>query len=263
MTVVKQPRLKKIPATPLGKLYDALSALTAEERTVLAEVHANAPRYLRDRFLRSVDALERRLPIDETFYNSDRRAPPSPPTVPAKINSTIKFASHLCDGKLREVREAPSLNFRYIDREIFPARTTGDLRARPRKLDLLLANGVPIVAELKIGTDKDAYFALVQGLMHASEFQSVSQRQRLKSHPFGDDFTWRDDGPFADIYIIAFKAPVTGRFRDRSFNATKLIAEQLIGHEEFSRHVRRIAYLDAIAKDDKLVFEKRFAVGPD
>lgn len=99
--------------------------------------------------------------------------------------------------------------------------------------------------------------------MHASEFQSESQRLRLKSHPFGSDFTSRDDGPFADIYIVAFKSPTTGRFRERSFNATQLIAERLIGHEDFSRHVRRIAYLDAVAEDDTLLFKKRFAFGSE
>lgn len=255
---------KQIPATPLGKLYDALCALTAHERTALAEAHAKAPWLLRDRFVRSVKMVQERPPTRETFYDSSRKAPPSPPTALTKTNSTIKFASHLCDGEPRQVSGAGSLRFRYIDREIFPARTTADLKAKPRRLDLLLANAAdarPVFGELKIGPDKDAYFALVQGLMHASEFQSLSQRQRLKSHLAGDNFEWLDDGPFADIYIIAFKSPVTGKYRGRSFDASCEIARRLIDDEGFCRYVRRIAYLDAVTKNKQLTFEMRFAFG--
>lgn len=252
-----------MPPTPLGALYDALCALKEQERTALAEAHAEDPRNLRDRFVASVEAVAERPPTVERFHDSRRKAPPFPPTPPAKLTRTIEFPSHLCDGRPRAVRGGAALRFRYVDREIFPARTKGGTRAAPRRLDLLLVNDIdstPIFGELKIGSDKDAYFALVQALMHAAEFQSASQLARLRSRFSDASFVWPDDGPFADIYVIAFKSPYRGKYRKRLLDASEKISEHLVEHEAFSRYIRRIAYIDALGDEGTLAFRQRFAV---
>jgi hypothetical protein len=72
-------------------------------------------------------------------------------------------------------------------------------------------NLLPIVAELKIGADKPTYFALIQALMYATEFSSPSQRARLAATCPEAKFTMPADGPFLDVYLIAFKPPSTRR----------------------------------------------------
>ncbi len=187
-------------AKDLRTLYTALHALTEEEQTALAEFHADDPKsLLAYRYKKSTEALERREPLDEQFYSSSRTDPASRLTPCDKIGSTIEFAAQICDGEPREVIGAESLSFRYVDRELFALRTTGEHRAESRKLDLLLANsgdGTPVLAELKIRDDKPAYFALVQLLMHAAEFLAEGQRTRLGAHaPAPGGITIAPDGP--------------------------------------------------------------------
>jgi hypothetical protein len=132
-------------------------------------------------------------------------------------------------------------------------------------LDLLLANtrdDLPVLAELKIENDRPTYFGLIQILMVASEFQSDAQRRRLKAHPGGETLRWPGGGPFVDLYIVGFSANMHGTYRQRSFDATEIISEKLLRNDAFSRHVRRIAYLEAALSAGGLTFEKRFAFGP-
>jgi hypothetical protein len=122
-------------------------------------------------------------------------------------------------------------------------------------------DGMPILAELKIRSDKPAYFALIQVLMLAAELQSPSQRTRLQHHREGQTFRWSVEGPFTDLYMIAFESPVTGRYRERLLNATRRISELLVRDAKVAPYIRRIAYLEASASGDDMTFEKRFAFG--
>jgi hypothetical protein len=254
------------PVTQLREYYDVLGALKEEEQTALAEFHVDDPQFLLAyRFGKSVEVLESHPRIDQSFYPVGRTNPPSPPTPVDEIRSTIQFASQLCDQSPRTVEGAEGLTFRYVDRELFPLRTTGQDRADPRRLDLLLANThdrTPVLAELKIRTDRPAYFALVQVLMLAAELLVPAQRERLSLHYPEADLAWPEHGPWADVYIIAFESPAAGENRKRALRATEQIAERLVKDEVFARYVRRVAYVDAFANNGTLAFQKRFAFGP-
>jgi hypothetical protein len=250
--------------TQLGDYYDALHALKEQELTALAEVHAKDPTLLLYRFLESVKQIESRLPIAEPFHAGKRKEPGSPPDTDVK--STIGFVSHLRDGHTCVVRGDDALAFRYVDREIFPGRRTDDEKGAPRRsLDLLLANShdqMPVFAELKIRGDKPAYFALIQVLMLGAEFQSKDQRARLQEkHEWGKDLRWPEEGPFADLYLIAYQPPVRGKYRESSFNATEKISRRLMKDPNFTRYIRRVAYLEARIENDAMAFDKRFAFG--
>lgn len=249
--------------TQLREYYDALHALKEQEQTALAEAHAKDPRLLLHRFRHSLKALDG-LAIDEPFYPPQRKDPRTERTPVDGIKKTIHFAAQVCDRRPRAVKGASSLAFRYVDRELFPLRTTALGRVPRRSLDLLLANRddrTPIFAELKIRGDRLAYFAFVQALMHAAELLLPTQRQRLSAHTHATHLEWSQQGPFADIYIIAFEPPTRGTYRERSLVATEQIAKRILEYEEFSRYIRRIACVDAFVMDARLVFEKRFAFG--
>jgi hypothetical protein len=131
----------KLPTTALRTYYDALHALTEREQTVLAEAHAADPTALIHRFDQSVRAFG--APINEPFYTTTRADPARQRSRPDQINSTIKFAAQIADGSQRLVSSAPSLAFRYVDRELSPLRSTGSDRRARRSLDLLLARSSP------------------------------------------------------------------------------------------------------------------------
>ena len=169
-----------------------------------------------------------------------------------------------------------ALAFRYLDREIFPARKTDKEAREPRhSVDLLVANNndnMLGLAELKIRRDKPAYFALIQIMMLAAEFQSPAQRERVAKYYPGKGLTWPAEGPFTDLYIIVFDPPKTGKvfdppktgkgnYRDRSFRATSRISERLLKDAGFAQYIRRIAYLEASVENDAMLFKKCFAFG--
>ena len=258
---VTQPRL---PISQLRQLYDALGNLKEQEQTALAELHAEDPTLLLRRFRESVKVLTKVPLIADPYYDSARKPLPFPPTPVHAIKRTEHFASRLADRRPRHVKGAEELDFYYIDREISPLRTATTDAPR-RSLDLLLANAhdrTPILAELKIGPDKPAYFALVQVLMLAVELVVPAQGARLLAHR-PTKGRLRLDRRLADLYLIAFNSPERGKYRPRLFQATERIAEQLVEDRLVSEYIRRVAYLDARAAGGSLRFTKRFAFGRD
>ena len=234
-----EPELKP---TQIRAYYDALGTLKEQEQTALAELHAEDPQRLVGRFAHSVKTVAEYPAIEESFYGE--RSDTWMERATGVIDSTAAFAAEIAARDVHEVAGAPpELGFRYVDREIFPLRTTkrGGPRPARRSIDLLLASqdNSPIVGELKIGTDKPTYYALIQALMYAAELSSTSQRHRLAQH-----YNLKAEGGI-DIYIIGYETPERGAFRARSFEATKMIASKLIDEPAVRGVIRRIAYLKA------------------
>jgi hypothetical protein len=253
------------PATPLRDYYDALHLLKEQEQTALAEAHAEDASLLATRFQKSVETLATRDSIGETFYPPGRKDPLSV-APPGEIKSTFDFVARLVRQN-GTVKGADHLSFEYVDREIFPTRTTAgtpSTRQQRRSLDLLLANAndrTPIFAELKIHGDRLPYFALIQALMLTSEFLAAPQRDRLGTDTPG--LVWPASPPFADMYVIAYEAPERGRYRPRSLRATERICERLMSSGYVPEQVRRLAYLNASSGTASLEFECAFAFGQD
>jgi hypothetical protein len=242
--------------THLRDYYAALGALQEEEQTLLAEAHAENPKPLIHRFKHSVRSAEKRS-VDpaEPFHESKRKAPAEPPVPLDELKRTIDFASHLVHREMR-VDQHPELSFAYVDREIFPARTEGSDRMPARTLDLLLVNsedGTPIVGELKIRDDSLTYFALIQALMHVAELAVESQRQRLQKHYEAAGFSDFARSPQLDLYVIAYEPPER-TYGERSLRAAQSISEQLLRSPDVSKHLRRIAFLEAQRNGDALLF---------
>ena len=267
----------RLPISELRRYYEALVGLLKEqEQTALAEAHADNPTLLAKRFRRSIEGLDEHFDehpkIDELFYDSERADPADPDnraTSIGDIKSTLQFAAELCDGRSRRVTGGELLAFRYVDREISPLRskhTRREDRVARRSLDLLLANAcdnTPIFAELKLRGDRPTYFALVQLLMLVAEFLPARQRERVAEfQPSAGNLAWPAAGPFADAYIVAFEPPATGKYRQRSFDATARICEKLIARPDVSSIIRRIAYIEATDNGaGGLAFTSKFAFG--
>ena len=258
-------QLKK---THLRRYYDALDALQEAEQTRLAEMHADDPRPLVHRFRESLKTLEQYPDLSaEPFHDGKRKAPSAPPVPVDSIVSTLDFAGHLADRQPRDVKNGEELAFEYVDREIFLLRSTDAARAASRSLDLLLINAgdkTPVLGELKIRGDRLPYFALVQLLMYATEAVNKLQRERLRSVYANEDpatdFSWPEEGPFADLYLIAFE-PERGTYFDASLQATERNSEQLLEASAVSGFLRRIAYVEAVADGARMRFKKGFSFG--
>jgi hypothetical protein len=177
------------------------------------------------------------------------------------LKETKHFAAHLKDGRRYEVEHGGDLAFRYVDREIFPLRSTEEDGPRPdvRWLDLLLVGdgGRPIVGELKIGGDSLAPLALVQALMYAAELSSQSQLKRLAKHypEATPPFIAEVEGPRLDILVISFEA-VEGTNRKRGLELAVRLRDLLMadGEGRVSKVIGRIEFVDAILGSDGLTF---------
>jgi hypothetical protein len=248
-----------LTATQLRQYYDALQGLKEQEQTALAELHAEDPERLIARFAHSVQAVAAYPAITEPFHGERSRAWMEKAGEP--VTSTTTFVAELAAIGHHQVPEFPEFDFDFVDREIFPLRSTTipmDGRGARRSIDLLLraGNGMPIVGELKVAGDSPTYYALVQALMYAAELSSESQLERLaRSY----DFVVPDGQPAIIVYLIAHAAPERGAYRRRSFEATKAIVEKLMNDRRVAGVIRHFAYLESsIDADGRLVFRHLF-----
>jgi hypothetical protein len=247
-----------LPATQLREYYDALHGLKEQEQTALAELHADDPARLIARFDHSVKTVAAYPEITEAFH--DKRSEGWTAAAGDQVTSTTTFVANLAVAARHEVTGSPELDFDFVDREIFPLRSTTipvDGRGAQRRIDLLLrdCHGLPIVGELKVAGDSPTYYALVQALMYAAELSSESQLRRLAEHY---DFLVPTGQPAISIYLIAYAAPERGAYRARSFEASKIIAQKLIADRRVAAVVRHIVYLESSSVDGQLVFKHLF-----
>lgn len=198
---------------------------------------------------------------NEPFYPAGTRKP-LPQEVP-EIRRTPHFAAVLWRPRVWDVVGHGELGFRYVDREIATSRTTkGSDGLRPLSVDLLLANAedrTPIVGELKLGGDQNAFYALIQGLVHAARLASPRQLQRLQRF-YADHFAREEPSGAVDLYVVLRDAPTAGT-RPELYELANKLARQLSEDVAITAHVRRIACIAAQTDADPLRFDALFAYG--
>lgn len=183
--------------------------------------------------------------MSEPFYPAGARKGLAERWPPAR---TEHFAERLWRPTTWKVGDGETgLDFHYVDREIVTARNGKAIAAivdderRLERLDLLLCNSTdrtPILAELKIRRDENAFYGLIQGLAHVAQLQSKSQRKRL-SKVYTDYFPTTPEQ--LDLYVILFERPTKGKPK-----ALLEQAQQLAPHLVKSIAVlRRVAFIEA------------------
>ena len=270
----------RIPATDMWQLYLILQDFFAiDVHLAMAQETArrSVSKRLAERFRRSVEQFRPYCNVDESFYPKDRHPIPAPEQL-RKIESTYTLSGLLVhqQQEVGQVINAPQLNFRYIDREIISARTTGGARytdgrsaTSGKRLDWLLANAEdrrPIIAEIKVGTDKNPFYALIQTLMYAAELVTLNQATRLQRQ-YGQihfpelDNPQEDTTPAVDIYLILSGYDHEDKDRSELLQATERISANLMTLPAVTSHVRRIACLEAdLNTEGELIFQSRFCL---
>jgi hypothetical protein len=252
-------RPQGLPATQLRGYYDALHGLKEQEQTALAELHAKDPERLIARFAHSVKTVAAYPELTEAFYDERSRKPIE--VAGDRVHSTTTFVAKLRAAGRLHVLDFPELDFDFVDREIFPLRSTTipvDGRGARRSIDVLLRddNGFPIVGEVKVAGDSPTYYALVQALMYAAELSSESQLRRLAKHY---EFVIPEGQAAITIYLIAHAAPESGTYRGKSLEASKAIVEKLMDDPRITAVIRHFACLEStLDADGRLSFKHLF-----
>jgi hypothetical protein len=245
-----------IPYTRLREQYEKVKALSAEEELQWArEVSGVALGHV---FAESVGQF-RSYVNDEPFYPAARAS-----RVEGNLSGTHRLACLLERAGGAYVPEVPVLGFRYVDREIVPARTTakaeysnGQKKTEFVRFDLLLASDVPIVAEVKIAGDSNAFSALAQVLTAAAELATPSQRQRLYKQ-YGTRLPSTAD-PRLDVYLLFVDYPVRSPVKMPILRETQRIASELVAYPAVRPYLRRVAALHLQSADARgVLFRPEF-----
>jgi hypothetical protein len=217
----------KIPATPMLSYFrkefcGAQGAATklAAKRLPEAERLLKDRRWLPDRFLESVALVEKKYANYQPFYPKGHAfglKGTSGVKHGTRLDGTVDVAARLSEQESWTVKDAGSLSFRYLDRELVPTRAKPDAKnplGVELRVDLLLANEVdrtPILCELKVRKDRDSLYALVQLLTQAAYMVTRSQRERLVLFGSRPEFVLKEapTGKSApvDLYVMLVESP--------------------------------------------------------
>ena len=235
----------------LVSLYEGMHAkgLSQKERLQEAKDLCEKPETLAKMFEEDVEAFASYDNEGVPFHSADKNRDKTSFSPKSKTRVVAQSLITLMDGETVEVAGRPDLNFRYVDREIVSARTpkatfrTTDDKVRSAdtlpKLDLLLANagdGTPIVGELKVGDDRDPFYALIQALAHAAMLVTDNQTNRLRAQ-YPDTFS--QDFEKVDVYVVLVGSAKGSNWPDFD-NYARDLAGKLMQIDSFARRVRRV-----------------------
>jgi hypothetical protein len=194
-----------VPITRLHRYYKSLEVMNTDEQTQECRSFNRDPRLLLDLFLNSVSEFEvyRNL---EGFGSSPRvpvNAGNSRHRVVARLKSSPKIRVPDGDG---------AYVFRYVGREINPWRTTRSTFSDGTPASSTGAGGIdylartvgdrerPVLGEIKVGSDKTAFYAFVQLLNYLSKFATRNQIDRCNRFlTFGGSV---EDPPAFHLHIL-------------------------------------------------------------
>lgn len=187
--VPKKPAII-VPITPLRKIYEAMKLLETATWVTLAEFYSNNPKSLERLWKQSHRAFVG-YNNDDDWGRGETAKPPTAPKSVGAINSTNEFTAFIKshDNLLGDIKTG----YTFVERELNPRRTRlgqfSDKRPATKSgtggIDVLfrsLATGFPVVGEIKVRGDKNAFFGLIQAMTYAVELSTPSQLARLKKH---------------------------------------------------------------------------------
>ena len=264
---MKQGEVYIIPSTKMRERFKKVQETSIA--TQLKMAHEAVAEDIAKDFEASVVAFEEYENFEEAFYPAGRKAL----IIKKPIKRPEDFAAqlhHQEHGEVQGDQSDPSLNFRYVNRELVPARTTrlaeysdGTSKRAFIRSDFLLASDVTILSELKLNTDETAFYALIQLLASACELATNHQRRRLSRY-YHKDHKDHKALPLPitrfDLYILFHNYNERSKPRNRILERTGELAKEILSFRSVSDQIRRIAALDSYLSDDgKLVFKRLFS----
>ncbi len=223
-TIIKPTAMQAsriIPTTKLRNLYQSLSALSFCRETQL-NISKDLSRG--DNYKKIIGFIEESNNQVEKMYdnsqesfldNSLKRS--GIPSIVTGIKKTIDVISILNRNNPNIVSNA-TYNFEYVNREINPLRTTKAVYDSGKKgsssggggIDFIgwnIIKNSPILGEIKVKGDQNAFYALIQLLTYLSELATPNQILRInKYHLFGPNRILDADTKFY-LYILLYKHP--------------------------------------------------------
>lgn len=196
-----------VPITELRRVYDVMKLLDVKTFKNLAEFYCDNP-----------TSLERLWELSRStfseYHNQDgwglgkRKKLPQTPNTLSDVSTTNDFTAFVKQNGLGD----ESTGYTFVERELNPRRTRLGMfsnklpatKSGSGGIDLLLqsrANGLPVVGEVKVNDDKNAFYALMQAMTYAVELSTPNQLRRLKKH-FNQFGQLNLDGAAVEVAIL-------------------------------------------------------------
>ncbi len=253
-----------VPVTPLGQRLRSSRGSTGARLRAARELVAR-PEALIDDLLESA-AVVARLGDPQTRFVPARailRRDLSTIAHRERAPRTEDFAFWLAHCGRLVVAGHPLLECEPVDRELLAARAyapSGPSQARRSgavRVDLLLVNTAdrtPVVAEVKIGRDGDAFLAVLQALTGLTHMAGPDQYAHMCQRYPAAHFTRREHPPPMDACVICVDTDWRTGQRGALLHAAKDIACAVSASPRTAALVRRVTLL-AMARRPGSVWE--------
>lgn len=237
---------RSVPLTGLRRHYQRLEKMSTQKRLEECDRLAAEVKPLVDEFLEALNEMNCYDNREEPFFPENGRV-----EAPDK-RGTVDITRFLKEAGSVVVAGLPEYSFEYVEREVNPVRTTrGEFvdgtRSAAGGIDYVAVfhaePPTPILGEIKLGSDKDAYYAFVQLLTYLSELSSKAQLARANRFLFRDRLVY----PVRfDLHILLWDYNDRGQ-REPVINSTCRLAaafkDRLTATVGASRTLRRVLCL--------------------
>jgi len=180
-----------VPITELRRIYDVMKLFDKPTMQNMAAFFADTPASLERLWELSRKSFSAYQNPDNWGRGETEDLPVAPAQLSA-VSSTDEFTAYLTAHPLD--------GYAFVEREINPWRTRSGVfsnklpatKSGRGGMDLLLRSartGYPVVGEIKVKADKNAFYALMQAMTYGVEMSTSHQLTRLKTHfpqAFGD-----------------------------------------------------------------------------
>ncbi len=247
--------MKTIPVTKLRNFYDSLCGLglTAQTQLCILKDINNADKYKRLIFLyeESKEHFRKYENIDEPFLpDSINHRKPLPHDVAAASNTSevISIFQEKQKGNDGIAVDGSACDFKYIEREVPTSRTTNAITEYGVKgksgsggIDFIGSNctdKLPVLGEIKVRSDQNAFYALIQLLTYLSELSTCNQIDRINKYKLFGDITLTEEATFY-LYIVSVYANL-GDIKNEILSETQRLAAHL---EKDIKEIEKIVFL--------------------
>lgn len=173
-----------VPITELRRIYDVMKLFDKATTQNMAAFFADTPASLERLWELSRKAFSSYNNPDNWGRGTTEELPVAPAQL-GVVSSTNEFTAYL--------KARPLDGYTFVEREINPWRTRSGVfsnklpatKSGRGGMDLLLRSartGSPVVGEVKVKGDKNAFYALIQAMTYAVEMSTAHQLSRLKTH---------------------------------------------------------------------------------
>ncbi len=246
--------MKIIPTTKLRYFYESLAKLgfsTDTQLSIVKDINRKEKyKRLISLYTESKKHFAEYENIEESFLPKTLPKRKRVPKNVATISSTLDVISVFKERNCNIIVGNSDYSFKYIEREVPTYRTTNAMSVEGIKgksgsggIDFIgfnCKNSLPILGEIKVGSDQNTFYALIQLLTYLSELSTINQIKRINKYKLFENI---HDLPYETsfyLYILLVFDQL-GDKKEELLNGTQDLAGKL--EQSNIQEIKKIVFL--------------------